>query len=142
MGQVSRPGLAFNPRSQLPASALDCLIWASEEAPENAAVYTDMARMLAPDSGRDSLRLQVLSWLALRAPQDWRLGLELGLANCRAFRVRQGLEELHGALAEAARQGQMERFSRMLRSRDESGQIRALLAPTLTHAPQGHGEDA
>jgi hypothetical protein len=142
MGQVSRPGLAFNPRSQLPASALDCLIWASEEAPENAAVYTDMARLLAPDSGRDSLRLQILSWLALRAPHDWRLGLELGLANCRAFRVRQGLEELLGASAEAARQGQMERFSRMLRSRDESGQIRALLAPTLTHAPQGHGEDA
>jgi hypothetical protein len=142
MGQASRPGLAFNPLVQLPASALECLIWASEHDPDNAAVYTDMARLLAPDSGRDSLRLQVLSWLALRAPHDWRLGLELGLTNCRAFRVRQGLEELHEALAQAARQGQAERFSRMLRSRDESGQIRALLPPTLTHAPQGHGEDA
>jgi hypothetical protein len=146
MGQVSRPGLAFNPHEQLPASALDCLIWASEAAPENADVYTDMARMLAPDSGRDSMRLQILSWLALRAPHDWRLGLELGLVNCRAFRVRQGLEELLGASAAAARQGQAERFSRMLRLRDESGQIRALLAPTLTHAHQGHqeghGEDA
>ena len=133
-GPASRPGFTFNPGRHLPASAVECLILASEYDPANLDVYARIARTLAPDSGWDGLRIQTLSYLSLRRRDDWRLGLELGLANCRAYRVMQGLEELDAARAAAARQGQEDRFSRALAARDPSGRIRALLggAPAAT----------
>jgi hypothetical protein len=63
--------------------------------------------------------------------------LELGATNCRAFRVRQGLEELLAARDEALHQGQEDRFWRRLEAHDESGRIRDLLRPAIvpgTHA--------
>lgn len=128
-GRISRPGFVFNPAKHLPASALECLVLASESAPDNAGVYREMASLLARDSGWDGLRLKALSWLSLRDRGNWRLGLELGVADCRAFRVRQGLEEIMTARHEAARQGQEERFLRALAARDESGRIGAMLGP-------------
>ena len=127
-GPASRPGFTFNPGRHLPASAVECLILASEHDPANLDVYGRIARAVAPESGWDGLRIRALSYLSLRRRDDWRLGLELGLANCRAYRVMEGLEELEVARAAAARQGQEDRFSRSLAVRDESGQIRALLA--------------
>jgi len=126
-GHLFRPGLVFNPHEQLPASALECLVLASEHDSKNVEVYRSMARILARDSGWDGLRLKALSYLTLREPRNWRLGLELGMANCRAFRVRQGLEELVAARDEAVCQGQEGRFLKMLAAMDESGQIRGLL---------------
>ena len=126
-GRISRPGFVFNPAKHLPASALECLVLASESVPDNAGVYREMASLLARDSGWDGLRLKALSWLSLRDRGNWRLGLELGVADCRAFRVRQGLEEIMTARHEAARQGQEERFLRALAARDESGRIGAML---------------
>jgi hypothetical protein len=127
-GPVSRPGFTFNPRRHLPASAVECLVLASEYDPADQDVYARIARMVAPDSGWDALRIQALSYLSLRRRDDWRLGLELGLADCRAFRVVEGLEEIAAAREAATRQGQSDRFSRVLTARDESGQIRALLS--------------
>jgi hypothetical protein len=133
-GPASRPGFTFNPGRHLPASAVECLVLASEYDPANLDVYDRIARTLAPDSGWDGLRIQALSHLCLHRRDDWRLGLELGLANCRAYRVMQGLEELEAARAAAARQGREDRFSRALAARDQSGRIRALLegAPAAT----------
>jgi hypothetical protein len=128
-GRISRPGFAFDPTKHLPDSALECLVLASESAPDNAGVYREMASLLARDSGWDGLRLKALSWLSLRDRGNWRLGLELGVTDCRAFRVRQGLEEITAARHEAARQGQEERFLRALAARDESGSIGAMLGP-------------
>ena len=118
----------------VPASALECLILASEHAPDDRGVYREMSRVLARHDGWDGLRLQVLSWLSLREPRDWRLGVELGVTDCRAFRVRQGLEELAAARLEAARQGQEARFDRTLSAMDQSGRIRALLEPLTISA--------
>lgn len=97
-----------------------------------------MARILSRDTGWDGLRLKALSYLGLRERRNWHLGLELGLTNCRAFRVRQGLEEIAAARDEALRQGQEGRFLKMLAARDESGRIRAMLQSAFfsaTHAP-------
>ena len=135
--RVFRPGFVFNPRKHLPASSLECLVQASEFEPQNTDVYREMARILARDSGWDGLRLKALSYLSLRERTNWRLTLELGATNCRAFRVRQGLEELLAAREEALRQGQEDRFWRRLEAHDESGRIRDLLRPSIipgTHA--------
>lgn len=127
--QVFRPGFVFNPKKHLPASSLECLVLASEFEPQHTDVYREMARILARDSGWDGLRLKALSYLSLRERRNWRLTLELGATNCRAFRVRQGLEELLAARDEALRQGQEDRFWRRLEAHDESGRIRDLLRP-------------
>ena len=138
LGQDFRPGFVFNPKKHLAASSLECLVQASEFDPENADVYREMARILARDSGWDALRLKAMSYLSLRERTNWRLTLELGVADCRAFRVRQGLEELLFARDEALRQGQDARFRRRLEAYDQSGRIRDMLESALasaTHAP-------
>ncbi len=137
VGQVFRPGFVFNPKKHLPASSLECLVQASEFDPQDLDVYREMARILARDSGWDALRLKAMSYLSLRERTNWRLTQELGAADCRAFRVRQGLEELLSALAEARRQGQEERFWRRLAAHDRSGRITVMLSALVsaTHAP-------
>lgn len=135
--QIFRPGFVFNPHKHLPASSLECLVQASEFDPQNMDVYREMARILARDSGWDGLRLKAMSYLSLRERTNWRLTLELGAADCRAFRVRQGLEELLHARDEALRQEQEPRFWRRLEVHDQSGRIRDMLKSALvtaTHA--------
>jgi len=137
-GQAFRPGFVFNPTKHLAASSLECLVQASEYAPDNADVYREMARILARDSGWDALRLKAMSYLSLRERTNWRLTLELGAADCRAFRVREGLEELLHAHDQALRQGQEARFWRRLEAHDHSGRIRDMLTSALAsamHAP-------
>lgn len=139
LGQDFRPGFVFNPRKHLAASSLECLVQASQYAPQNVDVYREMSRTLARDSGWDALRLRAMSYLSLRERTNWRLTLELGVADCRAFRVRQGLEELLCAREEALRQGQEARFWYRLEAHDGSGRIRDMLESALapaTHAPQ------
>lgn len=126
-----RPGFMFDPRGHLPQSALECLVLASEHAPRDLDVYREIARLLARESGWDGLRIKALSHLSLHERRDWRLGLDLGMADVRAFRVRQGLEEIVAARDEACRQGQGARFARALAARDGSGQILALLPPDV-----------
>jgi hypothetical protein len=109
-------------------------VQASEFDPQNMDVYREMARILARDSGWDGLRLKAMSYLSLRERTNWRLTLELGAANCRAFRVRQGLEELLFARDEALRQEQELRFWRRLEAHDQSGRIRDMLKSALVSA--------
>ena len=138
LGRIFRPGFVFNPTKHLPASSLECLVQASEFAPDDLDVYREMARILARDSGWDALRLKAMSYLSLRERRNWRLTQELGAADCRAFRVRQGLEELLAAHDEAMRQGQEARFWRRLAAHDQSGGIKDMLKSALasaTHAP-------
>mgnify|MGYP003585030045 CR=1 FL=1 len=131
IGRHFRPGFVFDPGAHLPQSALECVILAGTFAPDDLNMYREMTRILALESGWDGLRIKALSHLSLHDRRDWRLGLELGLADCRAFRVRQGLEEILAARDEALRQGQPGRFARILAARDESGRIRTLLADDL-----------
>ncbi len=127
LGHDSRPGFVFNPAEHTPESALECLILASEQAPDNSDVYRAMHRLLARSNGWEGLRLKALSYLSLRERNNWRLGLELGVTDCRAFRVRQGLEELLLARDRALALGQGGRFEAALSGLDGSGHIRLLL---------------
>lgn len=127
LGHDSRRGFVFNPAEHVPESALECLILASEQAPDNPDVYRAMHRLLARSNGWEELRIKALSYLSLRERDNWRLGLELGVTDCRAFRVLQGLEEVLLARDRARALGQGGRFEAALAGQDGSGRIRGLL---------------
>lgn len=127
-GLDSRPGFVFNPRRHIPQSALECLVVASEYAPQDTEVYQAMHQVLARTPGWEALRLQALSYISLRQRENWRLGLELGMTNCRAFRVQQGLEELALARHTAQTRGELHRFSALLAGMDVSGHVQKALA--------------
>ena len=101
---------------------------ASEYAPQDTEVYQAMHQVLARTPGWEALRLQALSYVSLRQRENWRLGLELGMTNCRAFRVQQGLEELALARHTAQTRGELHRFSALLAGMDVSGHVQKALA--------------
>lgn len=123
LGEAFRPGFTFNPARHLPESALECLVLASEMTPHDREIYRSMDRLLERTAGWESLRLQAMSYLGLRERDNWRLGMRLGVTNCQAFRVTQGVEELLAALETARRQGEEKRFWTMLDGMDRSGRI-------------------
>lgn len=126
-GESSRPGFVFNPKRHVPDSALECLVLASEYEPGNSDIYRRMAALTARQQGWESLRLQALSYLSLRDRANWRLGIDLGVTDCRAFRTGQGLEELLLARDQARRSGDEERFQNVLAGMDASGLLAARL---------------
>lgn len=124
-----RSGFLYVPGRGLPDSAMDCLMEVNELDPGNLDAARSMNVLLAEEgSGGDGIRLQVLSHLSLHAPGDWRLGLELGLVNLRAMRMREGLEELDLALRTAREAGREDRFMRLLAASDRTGLIAAALS--------------
>ncbi len=117
-------GFSYAVGSGLPQSAYDCLQEAVVLEIEDQGVMRRMSALLAEEgSGAQGLRLRTLSYLGLRCPDDWRLGLELGLVNLRAMRLREGLEEILGALYTARRAGEEARFRRVLAAGDRTGCI-------------------
>lgn len=141
LNEISRPGFTFNPTRNLPESALECLVLASEAAPHNREIYRSMDRLLERSPGWEALRLQAMSYLGLRERDNWRLGVRLGVTNCQAFRLSQGLEELLAALDAARRQGEEKRFWAMLDGLDRSGRIGVLVragsGPDITDHSKG-----
>ena len=132
----SRPGFVFNPQRHVPQSALECLVLASEYAPQDKEVYRALQQALARTSGWEALRLKALSYISLRERDNWRLGLELGMTNCQAFRVHQGLEELAVAHHTAQAQGEAQRFHALLAGMDVSGHVRKALAEYFPSTPK------
>ncbi|MEF2144339.1 MAG: glycosyltransferase [Desulfovibrionaceae bacterium] len=120
-------GLVFDENRQVPSTALECLAAALALEPENLDLIRQMDGLLARLPGQEQARLGFLSLLTLHRPKDWRLGLEAGLTNLRAYRTKQGLEELRLARKLAMEQEQELRFCRALINRDPSG----LLLPAL-----------
>ena len=80
----------------------------------------------------------MLSDLSLHERDNWRLGLRLGLVNLRAFRLREGLEELRLAGVLADKRGETHRFVSALDHEDTSGAIRRALARDVPRA-EGSG---
>lgn len=125
-GLSASAGFAYDPARHLPRAAVECLHLARRLAPDDVEVIRRLAALTGTLRGGDYLRLGHLSQLALRARQDWRAGLALGLANLRVYRVADGLEELANARASALAQGKGEAFLRALAAQEPSG--RALIA--------------
>ncbi len=121
--EVLTLGFAFDPARHLPQTASQCLLAAQALTPDDLRPVRRLSALLAGQPGTAALRLGLLSRLALAAPADWRLGLELGLADLVAFRFESGLEELMLARERAVQAGRGEAFQRLLRARDASGSV-------------------
>jgi hypothetical protein len=134
-GHDMRPGLRFNAARTVPGSAMECLLWANELEPGQPGIMRRLDAVAARHPGVEEFRLSVLSWLGLREPGDWRLGLELGLVNLRAMRLAQGLEELALARGAALAKGAARRFDTVLAAR--GGAALAATVRGLEARPQG-----
>jgi hypothetical protein len=134
-GCEAAPGTDFDPAVHLPENAVQCLVAAKRLAPDDLETDRRLEVLLRRLPGSEAGRVALLSNRALRRPDDWSLGLDLGLADLHAFRREAGLEEIALAAATATEAGQEKRFARRLLLADPSGRLRAALAQRQTAAP-------
>ncbi len=127
-GLLLRPGLCFDPLRHVPRTAVECLLAALRLAPGDLTLQRALETLLEPFPGTEETRLGILSELSLHRRQDWRLGLALGVANLRAMRVREALEELAVARDQAVARGEAEAFAELLARQDPPGLAQTALA--------------
>lgn len=127
-GLSAYPGRNFEPLTHLPVCGTDCLFFAMHFAPGDVQVTRRLEALLATCGGYEHIRLGLLSDLSLRKREDWRTSLNLSLANLRAFRLQQGIEEAILALQSARAQGKEGQFIRFLQGMDASGYLAQTLA--------------
>ncbi|MBC17729.1 MAG: hypothetical protein CL942_11835 [Desulfovibrio sp.] len=126
--RVVRAGFSFNVEHHLPMSATDCLMTILSEEPEHLPTLRLLDTMLRPIMGLEQARVGFLSILTLFERTDWRLALEIALANLRSYRLESGLEELELAQSMAREQGQESLFRKALATRDRAGLLSRHLA--------------
>lgn len=126
--RVVRAGFSFNADHNLPMCAADCLVTILKEKPEHLPTLRLIDTMLRPVMGAEQSRVGFLSILTLFERNDWRLALEIALANLRSYRLESGLEELEIARSMARAQGQESMFDKALGVRDRSGLLSRHLA--------------
>jgi hypothetical protein len=126
-GRTLRPGFPYDPRRHLPGSAVDCLTAALFLAPGEQIFMRALAHILDGVRGAEHTRLGFLSALALSAPEDWRVHLDLGLCGLAVFRPAEGLADLSQAWDLALAQGQEEAFEAALAERDPEGRLKKAL---------------
>ncbi|EFL50966.1 conserved hypothetical protein [Solidesulfovibrio fructosivorans JJ]] len=134
-GYEAAPGMVFDPTRHLPENAVQCLVAAKALAPDDLEIDRRLDRLLARLPGSEPERVALMSNLTLHRPDDWSLGLTLGLADLAAFRLGPGLEEVVLAAATAVKTGQEKRFARRLALADPSGRLRAVLRSVTDAAP-------
>ncbi|WP_279343449.1 glycosyltransferase [Fundidesulfovibrio terrae] len=126
-GRRWRPGFPFDPQRHLPATASECYLLSLTHTPGNLPVLRKAEALLRDLPGSELARMAYLSEMSLRNREDFRLGMSLGLADLRAFRVDAGLDELRLAREQALAKGKAAAFEAALAARDPSGRIRAAL---------------
>lgn len=127
-GRVVRAGLSFNPKVHLATTAAECLMMILDDEPEHLPTLRLLDTMLRPIPGTEQTRVGYLSVLTLHERTDWRLALEIALANLRTFRLKSGMEELRLAQAIAREQGQESIFLKGLAVRDPNGRLTRTLS--------------
>ena len=126
-GKRWRPGFPFEPERHLPATASECSLMSLMLEPGNKGVLRKAESLLRDLPGSELTRMAYLSEMSLRNREDFRLGLSLGLADLRAYRVDEGLDEIRLAREQAQAHGKAGAFQAALAARDPSGRIRAAL---------------
>lgn len=120
-GMTMRSGFGFDASSHVPAAAMECLMMVLGDDARDLSILRLLDSMLRPIFGTEQMRVGYLSILTLHERDDWRLALEIGLANLMSFRLESGMEELHLARELAHTKGQEMSFMRVLKGRDPSG---------------------
>jgi hypothetical protein len=123
--------------SSAPTTMCQALPWKPSSLPMNRRPKTwsppeRIAELLNSWQGFEEIRLGALSFLSLRDPENWQLSAELAWTNFRAFRLREGAEELALAWESAQRQGTAEELIAYVAARDPSGYMARLLPCTPT----------
>jgi hypothetical protein len=95
--------------------------------PEKYSMLPDIKNLLGNVTGSEPIVLQALSHLSLHRQKDWKYNLELSRINLKAFRLRQGLEELVLAGENATKAGEEENFHSRLKHLDKKGLLRTAL---------------
>jgi hypothetical protein len=126
-GEKIRPGFLYEPQVHLPQCALECLVWMQSNDPEKYSMLPDIKNLLGNVTGSEPIVLQALSHLSLHRQKDWKYNLELSRINLKAFRLRQGLEELVLAGENATKAGEEENFHSRLKHLDKKGLLRTAL---------------
>ncbi len=127
-GRLFRIGFPYNVTMHLAASSADCLLQILHDSPEHLPSLRLLDVIMRPVFGLEQARVGYLSILTLHERNDWRLALEIALANLKSYRLQAGLEELHVARDIALSHGQKRMFDRALAVRDPSGLLTARLA--------------
>lgn len=120
-GRSIRAGYPFDPARHLPDAASECLMTILADDTNDLPTLRLLDTILAPVTGLEQTRVGFLSILTLFERTDWRLALEIALANLKSYRLKSGMEELQLALELARQQGQEASFERVLKARDPSG---------------------
>jgi hypothetical protein len=131
LGRQVRVGFEYDPTRHLPQSGLEALILAHAREPKNLRLVRSMDALLADYPGTEETRMAFLSELSLHEPRNWRLGLRLGLVDLRAFRLREGMEEVRLAKDLARDRGDTNRFLTVLAHEDRGGAIRRALGEAV-----------
>ena len=118
-GEIFRIGLRFDPGNMLPQCALECLVYADYLESQNKEVLKTILALIRDQKGLEPLLLQIQSHLSLLEPENYRLGLELALTNFRAFRLKQGMEELILAFETAKKMDKAETILNYLKKKDK-----------------------
>lgn len=126
-GKDLRNGFPFDLKRHLPGTASHCLILALKYEPENLEILNLLNTTCSGQLGLEHFRIGLLSTLTLHRRNDWRLGLDLALANLRGYRLEQGLEELLTAWDLAKGQDMEKSFRRVLGAKDPKGTLAGLL---------------
>lgn len=120
-GLLVRAGFPFDGEKHLPMSASECLAGVLDLEPENLEALRRFETTFRDFRGMEQTRVGFLSILTLHERTDWRMGIEIGLAGLRSFRLEAGLDELLLAGNLAEKQGETNNFLRVLKARDPSG---------------------
>jgi hypothetical protein len=97
------------------------------QTPVEPSLLQDIKNLLGNVTGSEPIVLRFLSQLSLHRQKNWEYNLELVRINLKAFRLRQGLEELILARENAAKAGEEKHFHARLKRMDKKGLLRTAL---------------
>lgn len=115
-GLAIRSGVTFNETKDIPSCASDCFFAALYLQPKGLEIYKKLDFVFSGVKGAEPSRLGFLSHISLHNPDDWRVSLEVGIANLKVFRISEGISELENARKAAAKSGNERFFKRKVES--------------------------
>ncbi|MGM0610339.1 MAG: glycosyltransferase family protein [Thermodesulfobacteriota bacterium] len=126
-GEKMRPGFLYNPGVHLPQSALECLLWLASKISKPRILLPDISNLLHNVPGSEPFVLQAISQLSLYARKKWQYNMDLAQINLKAFRLREGIEELILARENAFKAGEEKHFLLRLRRLDKKSLLHSAL---------------
>ena len=113
-GLSYRAGVKFSEKDDIPSCAADCYFAALYLQPKRLNLYKKLNSIFAGVIGTEPTCLGFLSNLSLHNQDDWHISAELGIVNLKAFRLKEGVQELRNAHLLAESCGQLKFFKKFI----------------------------